>query len=71
MHDSMNFGDPDSLPSMDQVEKDYILRVLDACGGEKIRACRILRIDRKTLYRKILTWGEDWRLSARRPRTNT
>ncbi len=37
----------------DQVEKEYIRRVLMAVGGNKSRAAQILGFDRKTLYRKL------------------
>jgi DNA-binding NtrC family response regulator len=40
------------LPLAD-VERGYIRRVLDACGGNVSRAARILGIDRRTLYRKL------------------
>jgi two-component system response regulator HydG len=45
--------DPGELLSMDQVEKRYINRVLEAVGGNKAQASRILGFDRKTLYRKL------------------
>ena len=39
--------------SMDQLEKEYIRRVLIEVGGNKTRAAEILGLDRKTLYRKL------------------
>jgi DNA-binding NtrC family response regulator len=54
---SINFADPTALPSLDELEKQYVLRVVDVCGGAKKRAARILGIDRKTLYRKLVRWG--------------
>jgi DNA-binding NtrC family response regulator len=36
-----------------EVERGYIQRILDACGGNVSRAARILGIDRRTLYRKL------------------
>jgi two-component system response regulator HydG len=45
--------DPGELPPLEQVEQRYIQRVLDAAGGNKARAARILGLDRKTLYRKL------------------
>jgi DNA-binding NtrC family response regulator len=40
------------LPLQD-VEKEYILRVLEKLGGNKYQAAQALGIDRKTLYRKL------------------
>lgn len=42
----------DFLP-MHEVEKRYILRVLDAIGGNKTTAAQILGFDRRTMYRKL------------------
>ncbi len=39
--------------SLDQVERGYIRKVLDACGGNVSRAARVLGIDRRTMYRKL------------------
>ncbi len=39
--------------SLDELERDYILKVLEETGGNKQRAAQILGIDRKTLYRKL------------------
>ncbi len=49
--------DPDSLVPLEEVERRYILRVLDAVGGRRARAAKILGLDRKTLYRKLERWG--------------
>lgn len=40
------------LPLAD-VEKEYILRILEKTGGNKYQAAQVLGIDRKTLYRKL------------------
>jgi DNA-binding NtrC family response regulator len=45
--------DPSELVTMEEVERRYIRRVLDATGGNKTLAARILGFDRKTLYRKL------------------
>jgi two-component system response regulator HydG len=45
--------DPTELLSMEEVERRYILRVLEAVNGNKTAAARILGFERKTLYRKL------------------
>ncbi len=50
--------DPAAMAPMAEVEKRYILRVLEAVSGNKATAARILQIDRKTLYRKLERWGK-------------
>jgi len=42
--------------SMDAVERDHMLRVLAAHGGNKSAAARSLGISRKTLERKLVQW---------------
>jgi two-component system response regulator HydG len=49
--------DPTQLLPMDEVEKRYILRVLEAVAGNKTAAARILGFERKTLYRKLERFG--------------
>jgi DNA-binding NtrC family response regulator len=44
---------PSELVSMGEVERRYIVQVLEAAGGNKTLAARILGFDRKTLYRKL------------------
>ena len=41
------------LVPLEQIERRHILHVLDAVDGNKARAAAILRIGRKTLYRKL------------------
>lgn len=45
------------LRPLSQVEQDHILHVLEATGGNKAQAARILGLDRKTLYRKLESYG--------------
>ena len=45
--------DPAELPSMAEVERAYIERVLQAVAGNKTLAAKILGFDRKTLYNKL------------------
>jgi two-component system, NtrC family, response regulator AtoC len=51
--------DPSELVPMEEVEKRYILRVLEAVGGNKTLAAQVLGLDRKTLYRKLDRYGAD------------
>jgi two-component system response regulator AtoC len=46
-----------SHSSLDEMEKDYILRVLGEAGGNQSKASQILGIDRKTLYLKLKRYG--------------
>ena len=41
----------EDLPSLDEVERRYLLHVLKAVGGNRTRAAEVLGIDRRTLYR--------------------
>ena len=49
--------DPSELVSLEEVERRYIAHVLAAVGGNRSHAARILGIDRKTLYRKLESYG--------------
>jgi DNA-binding NtrC family response regulator len=46
--------DEDSLASWDTLEARHIARILEEANGNKAEAARLLGIDRKTLYRKLL-----------------
>ncbi|MBK9035580.1 MAG: sigma-54-dependent Fis family transcriptional regulator [Myxococcales bacterium] len=50
--------DPTELAPLEAVERQHILRVLAAVGGNKKDAARILGVDRTTLYRKLDRYGE-------------
>src|SRR3989440_106523 len=45
--------DPEELVSLEEVERRYILRVMEAVGGHRTRAAQGPGPDRKTLYRKL------------------
>lgn len=45
--------DPSELVPIEEVERRYIMRVLEAVGGSKTAASKILGLDRKTLYRRL------------------
>jgi two-component system response regulator HydG len=44
---------PSALRPLRDVEREHILRVLDACGGAQAEAARVLEIGRNTLWRKL------------------
>lgn len=56
-HDDMGslFGGAtsDELPPMSEIERRYILKVMDAVNGNKVKAAVILDINRATLHRKL------------------
>ena len=45
------------LLTLEEVERRHVLRVLEASQGNRTDAAKILGLDRKTLYRKLLRWG--------------
>ncbi|MBK8218134.1 MAG: sigma-54-dependent Fis family transcriptional regulator [Myxococcales bacterium] len=45
--------DPSELCTMEEVERRYIARVMEAVGGSKSEAAKVLGLDRSTLYRKL------------------
>jgi len=49
-------GGPVLRPLAD-VEREHVLRVLDACGGHRQRAAETLGIGRATLFRKLKEYG--------------
>ncbi|MBS2012837.1 MAG: sigma-54-dependent Fis family transcriptional regulator [Deltaproteobacteria bacterium] len=52
-------GALDELVPMAEVERRYILQVMQAVGGNKSRASRILGIDRATLQRRLEQYESD------------
>ncbi|OYT73328.1 MAG: hypothetical protein CFK52_01785 [Chloracidobacterium sp. CP2_5A] len=49
-----NFAD---LPTLDELERRYLMHVLEAVKGNRTRAAEILGIDRRTLYRMAERFG--------------
>ena len=49
---------PTTLTSLADVERRHTLDVLEAMGGNRTAAARILGIERKTLARRLREWGE-------------
>jgi DNA-binding NtrC family response regulator len=45
--------DPTDLVTMDEVERRYVQRVMEAVGQNKTQAAKVLGFDRTTLYRKL------------------
>ncbi len=58
-HVLITADDPPELVPMEEVERRYVLRVMDAVGNNKTAAARILGFDRKRLYRWIERLGID------------
>ena len=45
------------LPTLDEMDRRYLVHVLKAVGGSRTRAAEVLRVDRRTLYRMIERFG--------------
>jgi DNA-binding NtrC family response regulator len=45
------------LPTLDEMERRYLVHVLSTVGGSRTRAAEVLRIDRRTLYRMAERFG--------------
>lgn len=52
-------SDPAELVPMEVIEERYIRHVIEAVGGHRTNAARILGLDRKTLYRKLSSYQID------------
>jgi two-component system response regulator HydG len=60
--------DPSELVPLAEMERRYLLRVIEAVGHNKTLAARILGLDRKTLYRRLERYQNDsGRWSTRDP----
>ena len=46
-----------SRPTLEELERNYIATVLGETRWRRMQAAHILGIDRRTLYRKIRTYG--------------
>jgi len=53
--DQVSIGgtDPSELVALEEIELRYIRHVLKACNGNRSMAAQILKIDRKTLHRRL------------------
>ncbi|MHB8874751.1 MAG: sigma-54 interaction domain-containing protein [Myxococcaceae bacterium] len=47
------------LRPLADIEREHVIRVLEACGGRQIDAARVLGIGRTTLWRKLRAFGLD------------
>ncbi len=47
----------DDLVSLDEIRRRHVTLVLEHCHGNRTNAAKILHLDRKTLYRKLVRWG--------------
>jgi DNA-binding NtrC family response regulator len=45
------------LPSLEELERRYLVHVLDAVSGNRSRAAEVLGVDRRTLYRMAERFG--------------
>ena len=52
--------DQDALLTLDEVEKRHLTLVLKETRGNKVKAAKILGIDRRTLYRMAERFGLDF-----------
>jgi DNA-binding NtrC family response regulator len=50
-------ADPGELAPLEEIERRYILHVLQTMGENRTLAARTLGLDRKTLYRKLRQYG--------------
>jgi hypothetical protein len=42
---------------MEEIEKREVLRAVAVCDGNLLRAARMLRMGKTTIYRKMVRWG--------------
>ncbi len=54
---ALSGSDLPELLTLEEIERRHVMRVLEACKGNRTDAAKILEVDRKTLYRKLLRWG--------------
>jgi len=59
-----------ALVPLREVERQHVLRVLEALRGNRTLAAQVLEVDRKTLFRKLKQWRAEAQSSdpARQPR---
>jgi DNA-binding NtrC family response regulator len=47
----------DDLPTLEEIERRYLLHVLEQVGNNRTRAAEVMGIDRRTLYRMAERFG--------------
>jgi DNA-binding NtrC family response regulator len=47
----------EDLPTLDELERRYLIHVLQSVGGSRTRAAEVMAIDRRTLYRMAERYG--------------
>jgi DNA-binding NtrC family response regulator len=47
----------DHVPTLDELERAHILKVLEICEGQKTKAAQMLGINRTTLWKKLRQYG--------------
>ena len=47
----------DGLPTLDELERRYLLHVLQVIGGNKTTTANVIGVDRSTLYRMVGRFG--------------
>lgn len=57
--DKCNLIQADSYPTLNEIEKQHILKILRQVNGNKTRTAEILGIGLTTLYRKLQTYGTE------------
>ena len=45
------------MPTLDELERAHILRVLELCENQKTKAAALLGINRTTLWKKLRQYG--------------
>ena len=50
----------DGRPSLEEIERRYVLETLESTDHDKVAAAKILGIDLSTLYRKMKRYEELW-----------
>lgn len=46
-----------TLQTLSDIEKNHILQTLESTGGNRVRAAKLLGVDRRTLYNKLRQYG--------------
>jgi len=47
-----------NMPTLAQIEKEYVLQVLEKVGGSKEKAAKVLGVSTKTVYNKLARYAQ-------------